>query len=245
LSGSGCLNIADIPTCLTRTVLPENILNKRYSKFFSDTPQKPFKISLKPLSNKNISKRIFLKRHNNSWQIWGRGINISMSRKSACGEIFPDINILDSLLRIIYSYLLVKNGGFLIHAAAADGGVFTGPAGSGKTTSVRSKNNILGDDIVALRKINNTWYIYSTPFTGEFEGKIASGKEELKEFYILDSSRKNLKPSEFYKKLFRNLIYFFPDRQGMNRLTQYCKELSLDFPAHGYKNKQEYSQQAD
>lgn len=199
--------------------------------------QGSYKVEITASSKEKYSQRLSIIPGRPGWHIEGRGISANLTKNFTAGKIFPDVHIVDSLLRIIYSYLLVKNNGLLLHAAGFSGKVYTGPAGSGKTTSVRGKKNILGDDILSLKKNNGTWYIYSTPFTGEFEGMVNPRRERLKGFYILSSVKKNLKPAELYRKIFRNVVYFFSDKQGINKLMKYCEDLAYEVPGYGCKNK--------
>lgn len=67
--------------------------------------------------------------------------------------------------------ILQNHQGYILHGSAAliNGGVyiFTGNSGAGKSTAVKllSQNFIpLADDIVILRKENEKWYFYQTPF---------------------------------------------------------------------------------
>lgn len=225
--------------------MPDNIVpyvKKRYCQFkVSGSSRNFYKLNITADRKSGLSKRIEVKTAKSGWHIEGRGINVNLTGNGVDGKIFPDVHIVDSLLRIIYSYLLVKNNGLLMHAAGYAGNVYTGPAGTGKTTSVRGKKNILGDDIISLRKSDGTWYIYSTPFTGEFEGMVNSRREQLQSFYILSSLKANIKSPELMRKIFRNVVYFFSDKQGLNKLMEYCEDLAYRFHGYGYKNKHEHN----
>ncbi|MBN2406057.1 MAG: hypothetical protein JXJ19_00010 [Elusimicrobia bacterium] len=169
--------------------------------------------------------------------IKGRGMDMIIYPETAKGRVFPNIHIIDSLLRVVYSKILIDRCGFLIHAAGACGKIFTGPSGSGKTTSVRHEKGILGDDIVALKKEGSRWYIHSTPFTGEYCGEIEKKKERLKELHILSSSRNMINQGELYGKLLRNIVYFFADTRDLGKLMEYCEDISTSIPGYGAKNK--------
>ncbi|MFC2061573.1 hypothetical protein ACFLUV_03595 [Elusimicrobiota bacterium] len=214
-------------------------VKERYKNFVAPNfPEDPFSADISADPESKYPEKISVIEKNKYWHICGRGIDIDLMEGAGGGRIFPDVHILDSLLRIIYSYLLVKNSGFLMHAAGHKGRVYTGPAGSGKTTSVRGKKGILGDDIIALKKEEGTWHIYSTPFTGEFEGMVEYRKEKLKKFYILNIGKKKLDQGEIYKELFKNIVYFFADsKYNMDKLAEYCAELSAEVPGYGFKNK--------
>jgi len=73
---------------------------------------------------------------------------------------------LDSLLRIVLSFLLVKRGGFLCHSAAVDGWLFPGVSGAGKSTLGRSVpgKRLLADELVGV--VGDR--LHGTPFRGDF-----------------------------------------------------------------------------
>ncbi len=81
-------------------------------------------------------------------------------------SIASNPSALDSLLRIVLSFLLVKRGGFLCHSAAVDGWLFPGVSGAGKSTLGRSvpKKRLLADELVGV--VGGR--LYGTPFRGDF-----------------------------------------------------------------------------
>lgn len=88
---------------------------------------------------------------------------------------------LADLTRTLFSIIIVKRGGLLLHASAvADGNrsfVFCGPSESGKTTIARllQKRDILTDETTAVVKRGNRYYAYATPFFGEL-GKVTKNR---------------------------------------------------------------------
>jgi hypothetical protein len=73
---------------------------------------------------------------------------------------------LDSLLRVVLSFELVKRGGFLCHSAAVDGWLFPGVSGAGKSTLGRSapRRRLLADELVGVVGTR----LWGTPFRGDF-----------------------------------------------------------------------------
>lgn len=80
---------------------------------------------------------------------------------------------IENALRVLYSLLLMRHDGLLLHAAGVvrDPGatVAFGSSGSGKTTVARMARGraLLGDDLVALRRTRDGWCASATPFGGE------------------------------------------------------------------------------
>jgi hypothetical protein len=81
----------------------------------------------------------------------------------------------DCVLRVLYATLLPRVGGMLIHGCglrhAAIGVIFPGASGAGKTTLARKApdaDDVLSDEIVAVRQLDDGWRVFGTPFWGDF-----------------------------------------------------------------------------
>ena len=78
-----------------------------------------------------------------------------------------------SLLRFLCSLLLLRQGGFLLHASGViqsrSAWVFCGPSEAGKTTIARlaGARRVLNDETVAILRRGRGYVAYSTPFFGE------------------------------------------------------------------------------
>jgi hypothetical protein len=84
----------------------------------------------------------------------------------------PNIYCLDSVLRVVYSVLLTRRGGILLHSAAIHrqdrAMLFAGKSESGKTTlCAQGFESILSDELVALSPDGDGWVAHGTPFWGE------------------------------------------------------------------------------
>lgn len=115
----------------------------------------------------------------------------------------------ENFLRIFYSYHLSLNGGILIHSAGIFkkdfSFVFVGKSGVGKTTLsyMLSKHSfkVMSDEVCAIRFINDSFYLYSTPFWGSFKKpKTINLSKKLnfiffpfksKKFFVTDMSKKD------------------------------------------------------
>ncbi len=102
----------------------------------------------------------------------GRGGGVLYRGTGRC-EMSPFA--VDCILRVIFSTLLPRAGGMLIHACglrhAAVGVIFPGQSGAGKSTLARKApevDDVLSDEIVAVRRMDDGWRVFGTPFWGDF-----------------------------------------------------------------------------
>lgn len=91
-------------------------------------------------------------------------------RMGAC--LPPRILSVENALRVLLGVALARADGLLLHAASAVGRggarVLFGRSGSGKSTAARLARGrpVLGDDLVAVRRDEQGWFVHSTPFGG-------------------------------------------------------------------------------
>jgi hypothetical protein len=119
-----------------------------------------------------------------------------------------------------YSQILASIQGVLLHAAAVVKGgeayLFFAPANGGKSTVVQlsKKYQVLGDDIIALRKIKRGFFAFSTPWKqGEFISLKPSSKVRIKAVFFLKKSNqvyfRPVKPEEALVRTLSKQIHFF------------------------------------
>jgi hypothetical protein len=123
---------------------------------------------------------------------------------------------LESLLRVIYSILLVRKGGFLFHSCGmlrdGSGYLFFGPSGSGKSTVAEMSSGLvcLNDDVVAVRNNGSGFMVYSTPFSGSYDGGSANISAGLRGCYLLKKGREHrveeLHPGEALTVLWESVL---------------------------------------
>ena len=82
---------------------------------------------------------------------------------------------MDTMLRVIFSYILNAHDGFLLHAAGlvhrSYAFIFAGKSGAGKSTICRVWGNdcvVLNDDLVPVRSIEGSFRAYPSPFWGSY-----------------------------------------------------------------------------
>lgn len=144
----------------------------------------------------------------------------------------------DSFLRILYSMILVQEGGFLLHAASVvrdgHGYAFMGKSGAGKSTIAAHspEQSVLSDEISLIKKVEADYFLYSTPFWGEQEIKGGNFYSPLQGIYQLKQSpqllSRRLAPREALSRLMENILYFSREPFLTRQLFQNC----FDFIQH-------------
>ena len=96
----------------------------------------------------------------------------SLATASVSVRTGPGPAISTDVFRLLCGFLLLQEGGVLLHASAVvDRGrawVFSGPSGSGKTTlaGLAGPRRVLNDETIALRPSPDGWTACATPFYG-------------------------------------------------------------------------------
>ena len=148
---------------------------------------------------------------------------------------------LDCLLRVIYATLLPRVGGMLIHGCglrhAAIGVIFPGVSGAGKSTLARKApdaDDVLSDELVAVRRLDDGWRVFGTPFWGDFaRGGISMRSWPLRTVAFLQQAREvamtPITSSDSTLRLLGCFLGFTADRASVERslavAVQLCAEV--------------------
>lgn len=155
--------------------------------------------------------------------------------------------VYDSLQIILINYLIQRDG-VIVHAIALKdtdnkGIIFAGRAGSGKSTLARlwhkhSRAMILNDDRIIIRKIKERFFIYGSPWHGDFNDYLVSTVDSAKltKLLFIHHARKNSLKSVSGKESF-NLFYpsIFPaiwDKKGLSKTIIFCQDLLKNIPSY-------------
>ena len=135
---------------------------------------------------------------------------------------------LDSLLRILLSWLLPPLEGFLLHAAtvmrSGRAYVFPGRSGAGKSTlaSLSPTGSVLTDEISLLRREGDAWRAYGTPFWGEFRSAGSNCSAPVQGIFSLVKAEGNsvraLAPREALRAILPCVLFFSSEAQARKRL---------------------------
>ena len=150
--------------------------------------------------------------------------------------------IYDFLQVLLINYLaLTKKDGIFVHGMGVkdvnnNGLLFTGKSGAGKSTLAKiyhkhSKALVLNDDRIIARKINNEFYIYGSPWHGDFSDYLKShiDRAKLRRVFFLQKAKsnsiKNVSVGESFKYLYPAIFPTFWDREGIETITSFLSEL--------------------
>jgi hypothetical protein len=147
----------------------------------------------------------------------------------------------DCVLRVLFATLLPRVGGMLIHGCglrhAAIGVVFPGVSGAGKTTLARKApdaDDVLSDELVAVRRLDDGWRVSGTPFWGDFaRGGISMRSWPLRTVGFLNQAREvamtPITSSDATLRLLGCFLSFATDRASVERslalAVRLCEEV--------------------
>lgn len=160
---------------------------------------------------------------------------------TARGRIRQTINpySLDSVLRIVHTLLLARQGGFLLHASSAIRNgrafLFAGASGVGKTTMMRlapPDAALLTDEISYVVRREGAYFAVGTPFYGELARPGENREAPVEGVYLLAKGPKNtIEPvpgADAVRGLMSNILFFARDP----RFVKQVFDSALDFVSH-------------
>jgi hypothetical protein len=157
-------------------------------------------------------------------------------------KVVPTEQCLDAFLRSFISFLLIRSGGFMLHAAGlvknGKAYLFPGISGAGKSTLSKlaetSAGGVISDEINLIRLEKNRWRAFGSPFWGEMRADGRQGSWTLGGIYLLKKSSVNrISPcseAEAYRTLLRCLINFSKDPETAGIVMANTARLAADAP---------------
>lgn len=166
-------------------------------------------------------------------------------------------DLIYDLLQIILINYLARNDGFFVHGVGIKdidnvGFLFPAKSGGGKSTTARlwdknSKAKILNDDRVIVRKIKNKFFIFGTPWHGDFHDYLKSlpEKAELKKIFLIYHRKENkiekLKTSEAFSIFYPNVFVTFWNKKTLKKQIEICHQLVKKTPVFYFGFRKEKS----
>jgi len=192
-----------------------------------------------PLTVDAVGRRIVASRWDFDARLAGRA---SRGRTVYRGEGRCEMSpfAVDTLLRVLFATLLPRARGLLVHACglrhAAVGVIFPGQSGAGKTTLARKApegDDVLSDEVVALRRLADGWHVFGTPFWGDFaRGGISMRSWPLRTVAFLTQAREvamtPITSSDATLRLLGCFLSFATDRASIDRCLDVAVELCAE-----------------
>lgn len=162
-------------------------------------------------------------------------------RETKTGQVgWRPLEIINPTVELCLLTRLARDGGLQLHAAGMkidlEGFIFTGPSGAGKSTISGffiSKGAFgLSDETLLLRKIENEFVIFGTPWPGE--GHVTGdGNATLRAVYFIrhgsgSHQLKRLSALETHLLLWKQLFLPLWDAEALEKTAQICGDLSQE-----------------
>lgn len=146
--------------------------------------------------------------------------------------------------QLLLMYILAQRNGMIIHAAGitmnGTGYIFAGKSGAGKSTlskqfAFRNNSEVLSDDRMIIRKMNNIFKTFGTPWPGEAEIAMNKGVPLSGIFFLSHGSYnriEEIKPQEALEKLLPVVSIPWYDKEVMTSILNFCEDIISNIPVY-------------
>lgn len=250
------IEIGGIPIQV-RSESPEflRMLEERYSGFLNCEAHPVFEFDVELVQPRRISAEddVVVSFDSGRWLIERGDFRAEWEPETRRGKIVQSANpySIDSVLRIVHTLVLAREGGLLVHAASAvrngKAFLFAGVSEAGKTTISRlapGDVTLLTDEISYLRcdggrnggRDGNGYAAYGTPFAGELARAGENVKAPLAALYLLRKGTENtiepVRASDAARMLLENVLFFACDPNLVGMVFDAACELVQHVPVY-------------
>lgn len=203
------------------------LLENRYTGFMSSAPNPKFEFEVElvtPTAEMESDEDAQVEMQDGLWHLRRGDFRAQWDPRAGRGYIRQSANpySIDSVLRIVHTLILAREGGFLLHAASAirngRGFLFSGISGAGKTTISRlapSDVVLLTDEVSYVRHAATGYHACGTPFAGELARVGTNCSAPVAILFLLEKGSENslevVSPAEAVRGLLRNILFFAED----------------------------------
>jgi hypothetical protein len=202
------------------------MIEERYAGFVSssDSVGFDFEIELAPPGTLSRDEDVRVTWNSGRWLMERGDFRAEWNPSTARGHIRQTITpySLDSVLRIVHTLLLAREGGFLLHASSAIRNgrafLFSGVSGAGKTTMARlapPDAALLTDEISYVTRREGRYVAVGTPFFGELARVGENLHAPIEALYLLAKGPENkIEPitgTDAVRGLLENILFFARD----------------------------------
>lgn len=222
-----------------------DMLGQRYAGFLESVAQADyeFDVYLQPPEGISPDEDVSVFRRDHLWCLQRGDFRAEWDPSARRGWIrqSPNPYSLDSVLRIVHSLILAREGGMLMHSSSAvrDGRayLFAGVSGAGKTTMARlapADVDVLTDEMSYLRREEQGYYAYGTPFAGDLARPGENLRAPLAAVYLLAQGSENrideIRPADAVRGLLANILFFAQDRELVQAIFAAAIDLAERVP---------------
>ena len=201
-------------------------LGDRYAGFLTpaNSPDFEFDVHLQPPEGISPDADVSVFRNGQRWCLERGDFRAEWDPSTRRGWIrqSPNPYSLDSVLRIVHTLILAREGGMLMHSSSAVRNgrayLFSGVSGAGKTTMARLAPpdvHVLTDEMSYVSREADGYYAYGTPFAGDLARPGENLRAPLTAIYLLRQGPENriedLSPADAVRGLMANILFFAHD----------------------------------
>src|SRR5215472_1571857 len=205
-----------------------SLLESRYTGFVSDSDKAEidFDVELQQPTIVDPDVDVEVSYHLGRWTLRRGDFQAEWEPAARRGWIRQTANpySIDSVLRIVHTLTLARQGGFLLHSASAirngKAFLFAGVSEAGKTTISRLAPpdvTLLTDEISYVRRHGEDYVAFGTPFTGELAKFGENVSAPIATLYLLVKGKENkidsVPAGEAVRSLLSNLLFFAKDQE--------------------------------
>ncbi len=230
------VEIGGMPILLhTRDDSFRHLLARRYAGFVDSSapPRFEFDIELTTPPASAADDDVRVEMRNGTWRLRRGDFRAQWDPDAGRGRIRQSANpySIDSVLRIVHTLILAREGGFLLHSAGAIRNgrafLFSGVSGAGKTTISRLAPpdvTLLTDEVSYIRRVDGSYRACGTPFAGELARAGENCSAPLESLFFLKQGPENkiepMAKSESIRCLMRNILFFAGDAELVTNVFQ-------------------------
>jgi hypothetical protein len=220
-------------------------IEERYAGYVSSsqTARFDFEIELAPAGTLSRDEDVRVTWDSGRWLMERGDFRAEWNPSTARGRIQQTLNpySLDSVLRIVHTLLLAREGGFLLHASSAIRNgrafLFSGVSGAGKTTMARlapPDAALLTDEISYVTRQEGRYAAVGTPFFGELARAGENLQAPIEALYLLAKGPENkIEPitgTDAVCGLLGNILFFARDPEFVNLVFNTACDFAARIP---------------
>jgi hypothetical protein len=223
------------------------MIEHRYAGFIGGAPcaAYEFDVDIAPPGKVGTDDDLRVLRRSGRWCFERGDFRAEWDPASNRGSIRQSANpySIDSVLRIVHTLALAKEGSFLVHAASAVRNgrafLFAGVSGAGKTTISRLAPEdavLLTDEVSYVRRQETGYFAFGTPFAGELAKSGENISAPIAALYLLAKGPKNkIEPvgaAEASRALLESILFFAQDPELVKSIFQAACEFVCRVPIY-------------